>query len=377
MTMDAVIERTRCLVCVGTGGVGKTSTSAALAIEAARRGKRTVVLTIDPAKRLANALGLPEIGSVEAEVSAEAFRAAGIEPPSGKLTAMMLDIKEAWDDVVTRYHPDPEQRQKLLDNRLYHALSTALAGSQEYMAMEKLHRLAMREEDRPDIVIVDTPPAAHALDFLEAPNRIVEALDNDATRWLLQPYQGKRRLSRRMFDAGSSLFIRTIAKFTGIEILDELAELLGAFSAMFDGFRNRARAVKELLAQEDTVFCVVGAPSETGLADARAFSERLAERELRLAGVILNRVTTDPFSLEPSRREALDAAVAEIGADSGLAERLADNAERFRARAEAQKSGAEALEAAIERPVWTVPELPRDVHDLEGLERVRSSLFSS
>ena len=118
MTMDAVIERTRCLVCVGTGGVGKTSTSAALAIEAARRGKRTVVLTIDPAKRLANALGLPEIGSVEAEVSAEAFRAAGIEPPSGKLTAMMLDIKEAWDDVVTRYHPDPEQRQKLLDNRL-------------------------------------------------------------------------------------------------------------------------------------------------------------------------------------------------------------------------------------------------------------------
>lgn len=377
-SLGPLIESSRCLVFVGPGGVGKTSASAAVAIEAARRGKRAVVLTIDPARRLANALGLPEIGSVETTIPDSAFRKVGLPPPEGHLSALMLDIKEAWDDVVTRYHPDPAQRRKLLDNRLYYALSTALAGSQEYMAMEKLHRLAHREEDRPELIVLDTPPATHALDFLEAPNRIVDALDNDATRWLLEPGQKKSRgMSRRMFGAGSSLFIRTIARFTGIELLEELAELLGGFSAMFDGFRARARAVKTLLAQEDTHFCVVGHPSETGLVEAEGFAARLDEREVHLSAMVLNRATRDPFADTEPRPDALRAVVASAGGDDGWAEALVDNANAAARRAVAERAGAERISDLMQgRPVLTVPELEGDVHDLESLERLRAHLFT-
>ncbi|MEO1228328.1 MAG: ArsA-related P-loop ATPase [Myxococcota bacterium] len=375
--LGPILDEARSLVFVGPGGVGKTSTSAAVAIEAARRGRRAVVLTIDPARRLANALGLPEIGSVETDIPPEAFQRAGLTPPAGRLSALMLDIKEAWDDVIHRYHPDPVQRQKLLDNRLYHALSTALAGSQEYMAMEKLHRLAHRTEDRPDLIVLDTPPATHALDFLEAPNRIVDALDNDATRWLLEPSKGGRGLSRRMFGAGSSLFIKTIARFTGIELLEELAELLGAFSSMFDGFRERARAVKSLLAEPETRFCVVGHPSSVGLVDARSFVERLDERDVHLAAMVLNRATVDPYSEGSADPEGLRRAVASVGGSRSLAERLEAVAEDAARIAREERAGARALaEDFARRPVVVVPELPRDVHDLESLEQLRRHLFA-
>ena len=195
LRLDGLLATSRCVVCVGPGGVGKTSTSAAIAMQAARLGKRTIVLTIDPARRLANALGLPEIGNEEADVSVDAFGRAGLSPPKGRLTAMMLDIKRTWDDVIQRYHPDPERRAKLLSNRLYVALSTALAGSQEYMAMEKLYELALREKDPLDAIILDTPPANHAVDFLEAPSRMLNALDNDATKWLVEPYKERGRIT--------------------------------------------------------------------------------------------------------------------------------------------------------------------------------------
>ncbi|MEO1335806.1 MAG: ArsA-related P-loop ATPase, partial [Myxococcota bacterium] len=287
--LASTVLSNRCVVCVGPGGVGKTSTAAALGMYAAAAGKRTVVLTIDPAKRLANALGLSEIGSVERPVSAAAFEQAGLPPPKGQLSAMMLDIKQAWDEVIRRYHPDEEKREKLLNNRLYQAMSTALAGSQEYMAMEKLHALSTRSEDPLDVIILDTPPANHALDFLEAPSRIVNALDNDATRWLVEPYQNQGRLSRRLFDAGSTFFIRTISKFIGTEMLEDLAELLVGFQGMFEGFQARAATVSGLLSAEDTVFVVVTAPSAVGVADAEAFVSRLEAREHRVGAVILNR----------------------------------------------------------------------------------------
>ena len=371
---DALLEEARCLVCVGPGGVGKTSCSAALALEAGRRGRRVVVLTIDPARRLANALGLPEIGTVETDIGPEAFAAAGLEPPPGRVSAAMLDIKEAWDDVVTRYHPDPERRRQLMDNRLYHALSTALAGSQEYMAMEKLHRLAHREEDRPDLIVLDTPPAGHALDFLEAPSRMIDALDNDATRWLLESGVGPRRFSRRMLDAGGGLLVRTIARFTGVELLQELAELLAAFSVMFDGFRTRARAVKTLLARDDTRFLVVGHPGELGLPEARAFVDRLAERDLSVGAVVLNRGTPDPFAAGAGDPEALASALAAAGAPGDLAPRLVAATARMAAQAEAEAEARARLAAEVDRPVALVPELPQDVHDLVGLDQLRAAL---
>ena len=366
--LNELLESARCLVCVGPGGVGKTSVSAALAIEASRRGRRSVVLTIDPARRLANALGLPEIGSIETDILPQAFVDAGLEPPNGRLTALMLDIKEAWDDVVGRYHPNPERRQRLLDNRLYRALSTALAGSQEYMAMEKLHRLATREEDRPDLIVLDTPPAQHALDFLEAPNRIVDALDNDATRWLLEPRGGPRRLSRKMFDAGSTLFIRTIARFTGIELLDELAELLECFSDMFDGFRVRARAVKALLDRPDTSFCVVGAPTAAGLADAEGFVDGLQERSVRVGAVILNRGTRSPFQEWDEAPARLRHEVGRLGGSTDFAERLERNARRAEERAQRQAQGVRRMSDTFPHcSVVHIPELRQDVHDLESL----------
>ena len=374
--LGPTLERHRCIVCVGPGGVGKTSTAAAVAIAAAAAGKRTVVLTIDPAKRLANALGLSEIGSVERPVAASAFEQAGLHAPDGRLTAMMLDIKEAWDDVIHRYHPDPERRERLLNNRFYQAMSSALAGSQEYMAMEKLHVLATRTDDPLDLIVLDTPPANHALDFLEAPSRIINALDNDATRWLLEPYQNHGRLSRKLFDAGSSFFIRTIARFVGTEMLEDLAELLIGFQGMFDGFQDRAKAVSELLADERTAFVVVSTPSAVGVQDAEAFVSRLQARSLGVGGVVLNRATVDPWPVGP----AVDRAAVEslIRAQSGppdLAGRLYEAAALDHARAHTEAEAAKTLAAGHpEVAVVLSPELPQDVHDLKGLSLLRDAL---
>lgn len=376
-SLSSVLEASRCVVCVGQGGVGKTSTSAALAIEAARQGRRTAVLTIDPARRLANALGLPEIGNIEREVPSFAFTQLGLRPPQAKLTAMMLDIKQTWDEVVNRYHPDEERKARLLSNRLYEAMSTALAGSQEYMAMEKLYQLASREEDRLDTIILDTPPANHAVDFLEAPSRMLEALDNDATRWLLEPYERRRGLASRIFDAGSGLFIRTISKFTGTELLEELAELLSCFQGMFNGFRERAEAVQTLLSAEDTTFLVVSTPTEAGLIEAGTFRERLIERHVRVGGLIFNRATPDPFlATEGPDSEGFARLVASVGGSPELSARLIKEAERTHEESQTQQAAVAELGAKLPgTAVLAVPQFARDVHDLEGLEALGRALI--
>jgi anion-transporting ArsA/GET3 family ATPase len=375
--LDQLLETARCVVCVGPGGVGKTSTSAAIAMEAARRGKRTIVLTIDPARRLANALGLPEIGNEEADVGARAFQEAGLQLPSGRLTAMMLDIKRTWDDVINRYHPDPERRARLLANRLYVALSTALAGSQEYMAMEKLYELAIREQDRLDTIILDTPPANHAVDFLEAPSRMLNALDNDATKWLVEPYKERGRITQKLFDAGSSFFIRTISRFTGTELLDELAELLVGFQGMYEGFRQRARATREILEAEDTKFLVVSKPEERGTEDAASFRDRLVERGCRVGGIVLNRATFDPFAGREPEPAAFERELTTQGGTTELARRLIEVADAARKTAVRHAIAARSLRERVEGiPVTLVPELPRDVHDLVGLDALRAHMFA-
>lgn len=374
--LDRVLDEARCVVCVGPGGVGKTSSSAAIAIEAARRGRRTIVLTIDPAKRLANALGLPEIGNEEADVPPEAFTSAGLAPPSGRLTAMMLDIKSAWDEVVKRYHPDAGQREKLLSNRLYVALSTALAGSQEYMAMEKLYDLSVRTEDRLELIVLDTPPANHAVDFLEAPSRMVNALDNDATRWLTEPYQQRGRLTQRLFDAGSSFFVRTISRFTGAELLDELAELLTCFQGMFEGFKERARATREILEAPDTRFLVVSSPDVQGSQNAKAFCHRLQERKIHVGGVILNRALQSALGETGPLLEEIEPAVVSAGGDRALAQRMLEITLHTRATAAIHLAQTESLREALKGiPVAMVPQLRQDVHDLEGLDRLTRSMF--
>jgi anion-transporting ArsA/GET3 family ATPase len=375
--LDPLLESARCVVCVGPGGVGKTSTSAAIAMQAARLGKRTIVLTIDPARRLANALGLPEIGNEEAEVGERAFAAVGLPKPKGRLTAMMLDIKRTWDDVINRYHPDPERRTKLLANRLYVALSTALAGSQEYMAMEKLYELAVRTEDPLDAIILDTPPANHAVDFLEAPSRMLNALDNDATKWLVEPYKERGRITQKLFDAGSSFFIRTISRFTGAELLDELAELLVGFQGMYEGFRARARATREILEAEDTQFLVVSKPEDRTVVEAGVFRDRLVERGCRVGGIVLNRATFDPFRGATPDPTAFEQELLAANGSSDLSRRLSAVAEAARRAAAKHAAAARMLADRVEGiPVTLVPELPRDVHDLVGLEALRTHMFA-
>ncbi|MBI4817262.1 MAG: ArsA family ATPase [Deltaproteobacteria bacterium] len=374
--VEALVGSASVLVCVGPGGVGKTTTSAALAIAGARKGRRVIVLTVDPAKRLANALGLPEIGNEEREVDRQAFEAAHLEPPSGRLTAMMLDIKRTWDEVVSRHHPDPERRDRLLSNRFYAALSTSLAGSQEYMAMEKLYELSARTNDRPDLVVLDTPPSANAVDFLDAPTRMLDALDNDATEWLIEPFLQRSKSAGRLLDVGGSIAIRTLGRFTGTETLEELAELLVCFQAMFEGFRERARIVKKILADRGTAFMIVSSPQPGPLAVAKKFEKRLHEERIRVGAFVLNRTTPDPFEGAPRNAELLERRVLELGGSSNLAYRIEWIAREAQASAQAERAVADALTADAGVPVVMVPELDNDVHELRSLDLVRQSLVA-
>jgi anion-transporting ArsA/GET3 family ATPase len=377
LRLGSIVSSTRVLVCVGQGGVGKTSTSATIALHAAREGRRALVLTIDPARRLANALGLPEIGNEERVIGAQAFETKGMAPPRGKLSAMMLDIKRTWDEVIGRYHPDAERRDRLLANPLYQALSTVLAGSQEYMAMEKLYELSTRRHDPLDMIVLDTPPATNAMDFLEAPSRMLDALDNDATRWFLEPYTQAGRITQKLFDAGSSFFIRTISRFTGAELLERLAELLSGFQGMFEGFRERARVVRTLLEAEDTSFVVIGTPREPTVSEARAFRDRLVDRGIKVRALILNRATVDAF--EGRALPPIDLLETEVRAEGGsidLARRLHEAAEHASRCAAAEQARAKKLNEELQGTrVLLAPELPRDIHDLVGLEALRRALF--
>src|SRR5512143_1756857 len=234
----------RIAVCVGPGGVGKTTLAAAVALQRALEGGRVLVCTIDPARRLANALGLETLGNVEAHVPAHKFREAGLAP-RGQLFAMMLDVKRTWDDLVARHAPDRARQERIYKNRIYQQLSSALAGSQEYMAMEKLYELATERDY--DLIVLDTPPTAHALDFLEAPDRILDFLGNETARKLFSPAVGATRLGARIFQLGGSYVARTLSRFTGSDVLRDVGEFLGQFQGMYDGFKERASAVRSLL----------------------------------------------------------------------------------------------------------------------------------
>jgi anion-transporting ArsA/GET3 family ATPase len=246
------------------------------------------------------------------------------------------------------------------------------------MAMEKLHDLAARTDDRLDLIVLDTPPSSNALDFLEAPSKVLAALDNDATRWLVEPYAQRGRVSGKLFDAGSSLVLRTVGRFTGMETLDALAELLHCFQGMFDGFKQRARAVREVLADPRTVFLIVSAPRPGPLEDARLFHERLSADKIHLAGFVLNRAVVDPFAKVAPAPERLREGVAAAGGTASLADRLEAVAMEAQALAEQERQAARALAATVPGlPVVLAPELRRDVHDLTGLDALRRGLFGA
>ncbi|MEW1721678.1 ArsA family ATPase [Streptomyces sp. NPDC093109] len=281
LDIDPLIDdrATRIIVCCGSGGVGKTTTAAALGVRAAERGRKVVVLTIDPARRLAQSMGIDSLDNTPRRVK-------GVEGP-GELHAMMLDMKRTFDEIVEA-HADEERARSILDNPFYQSLSAGFAGTQEYMAMEKLGQLRARDEW--DLIIVDTPPSRSALDFLDAPKRLGSFLDGKFIRLLMAPAKMGGRAGMKFLNVGMSMMTGTLGKLLGGQFLRDVQTFVSAMDTMFGGFRTRADATYRLLQAPGTAFLVVAAPERDALREAAYFVQRLAEEEMPLAGLVLNRV---------------------------------------------------------------------------------------
>ncbi len=378
MNLSEVLVQHRVVVCVGSGGVGKTTTSAALALHAALSGRRVLCLTIDPAKRLANSLGLTSMTTEEQLVAPELFERAGLSA-RGSLSAMMLDTKRTFDELVEKYASSPARAQRIFNNRLYQYMSTSLAGTQEYMAMEKLH--SVRQNESWDLIVLDTPPTTNALDFLDAPERLVEAIDSPAMRWFIQAFSGAGRLGFGLLGRGAQMVLKGLAKITGGEFLRTVAEFIGDINDLFGGFTDRARQVSEALRARDVAFLLVTSPDPLAVQEAIFFAEKLRESGLTQRGTVINRVT--PLLPEPagSEREIERALATKLPAGRDVA-RLHEKLERAldedRLRAVTDRGEVERLKALTGgRGLYVeVPAFEEDVHDLRALARVASYLVA-
>jgi anion-transporting ArsA/GET3 family ATPase len=364
---DALLDdrRTGIIVCCGSGGVGKTTTSAALALRAAERGRKVVVLTIDPARRLAQSMGIEALDNTPRPVP-------GVGEGGGSLDAMMLDMKRTFDEVVES-QASPEKAQQILQNPFYTALSSSFAGTQEYMAMEKLgqiHADAQRDGTY-DLIVVDTPPSRSALDFLDAPERLSSFLDGRFIKLLLAPTKGPARL----MSTGFGMVTNALTRILGAQVLRDMQTFVAAFDTLFGGFRQRAQKTFELLQADKTAFLVVAAPEPDALREAAYFVERLSEDEMPLAGLVINRASPLPLG-EVSAEEAM-AAVQRLrkdDADSLTAGLLRLHADRVR-MVEREARLRRRFEAAHPQvPTALVPTLAGDVHDLDGLRQVGALL---
>ena len=293
------VRRAEVLVVTGAGGVGKTTVAAAIGLAGAAAGRRTLVMTIDPARRLAQALGLPELASTPAQVPVDHLaEAAGEDAPTGELWAMMLDMQSTFDDVIDRHATSPQRARAIKSNRIYRTLSSTLSGTQEYMAMEKLHEL--HDEGTWDLLVIDTPPTRSALDFLEAPKRMTTFLEGRLLRLLLQPAMSAGRGYLKFLNAGATTFMRVAGKVTGMDLLNDLAEFFRNFEGMYEGFKERADQVLDLLRRPSSQFVVVTSPQPPPLREARFFLDRLEQEGLHLAGVVVNRVHPRPEVAVPT-----------------------------------------------------------------------------
>jgi anion-transporting ArsA/GET3 family ATPase len=364
--LERALASRRVIVVCGSGGVGKTTTAAALAVRAARSGRRVLACTIDPSRRLATSLGLQSLSGKPRSIPLG--RLAPAPAPGGAMWAMVLDVKSTFDELVARYTPDAAARERILGNRFYRHVSAALAGSHEYMAMEKL--LELGGDPRFDLVVLDTPPTRHALDFLEAPDRLLDFLDTSVLRWFLRPYFVAGRLTLRVASRTGAAALRLADRFLGLQFLQDLSEFFLAFESMYDGFKERAARVHAMLRDPSSGFVMVAGPSPLALEEALFFHRRLTEKRMPFVGFVVNRVHTDP---------ARDAGRARRGGaqvEPGLARRLADTLREQQVLARVERRAVARLEVDTrERPVL-VPELEQDVHDLRGLAAFADLVFA-
>ena len=365
LDMDRLIDdrRTRIIVCCGSGGVGKTTTAAAVGVRAAERGRHVVVLTVDPARRLAQSMGLTSLDNTPRLV-----QGVGNGNGQGSLHAMMLDMKRTFDEIVEA-HADPDRAAQILANPFYQSLSSSFAGTQEYMAMEKLGQLRRAEEW--DLIVVDTPPSRSALDFLDAPQRLARFLDGKLLRLLTAPAKIGGRAYLRVLNAGFGMVTGVLTKILGAQVLRDVQTFVTALDTMFGGFRERADYTYQLLRAPGTAFLVVAAPEPDALREASYFVERLAQERMPLAGLLLNRVQRSPAARLSAAGSQSAAETLQVTGEHPLAvAALRLHAERMQ-QVSAQRRLAEHFTAA--HPVVPVAEIPaqaEDVHDLAGLRAI-------
>ena len=359
MSIARLIERKEIVICAGAGGVGKTTTAAAIALGMAQRGLKVAVLTIDPARRLANSLGLPELGNEERQVEIDG---------SGELWAMMLDPKRTFDDLIEKHAPDERTRDAVLSNRIYQELSNAVAGSQEYMAMEKLYEL--HQEERYDLLVLDTPPSRNALDFLDAPERLSRFVDSRSLQLFLRP----GRIGLKMFGRGTGMLFSVLKGVTGVDLLQDLSDFFASFGDMAEGFRDRAARTGELLADPRTTFLLVTSPRRDAIDEAIFFHRRLRERKLPFGGVVVNRMSTLAV-----HGDEVDEAELEALLGKRLGRKVASNLADYEAIAIRDRENVERLTRDLDEgaPPILVPHLEDDVHDLSGLLEMNEYLFAA
>ena len=370
MSFTKLLDQHKLLICVGSGGVGKTTTAAAIGMQAARQGRRALVLTIDPARRLANSLGLSRFGNEETQIE--------LEGAKGELWAMMLDSQSTFDALIRKVSPDDETRDRILDNRIYRHIAESIGGSQAYMATERLYDVVMG--GRYDLVVLDTPPVKNALDFLESPGRLTRFLDKRVLQWFLAPYE-EGRIFGRLFRGTSAVVFRLLGYIFGREFLDELAEFLYIFRDLYDGFRERNEEVIRLFHDPGTTFLVVCAPTSPSISVARYFLHELGERKMPCAGVIANQVhqcggeEIDPGSVAGRLVEVhSDGLIEHTGPQ--LMARLGAAHRRLVGLARAEERLISSIEGLMDpgSALWRVPRFEGEVHDIHALGKVGASL---
>lgn len=375
------------VVCSGPGGVGKTTISATIALAEARRGRKVLVLTIDPARRLANALGLERFDSEIQSVPAERFTSSGGEF-KGSLDAMMLDVKAEWDAVMSRYAPNKEQVGRILQNRMYNYLSDNLVGAQEFMAMERLYHL--HHEGKYDLIVLDTPPTKHALDFLEAPRKMFQFLeDGTFVRVFLETGKG----SMRFLKVGTTAVFKVLEKIIGSSVISDITEFVSNLEGYYEGFRDRSRAVYDLLQSDKALFLLITAPTPLALSETRYFHQKLAESKIPFGGFIFNRVHEPANLPEKDRpaavelfenREQRARLLGRIEGDADLGPKwaslvssLADNFVNLETLAEVEAKKIHTLGELLKKEQFVVriPFLDQDIHDPAGLEILDRHIF--
>jgi anion-transporting ArsA/GET3 family ATPase len=375
--LGSLLDTRRVILCVGCGGVGKTTTTAALGLAAARRGKRVLCLTIDPARRLSQSLGLSEMKTEAQLVRPEVFAEAGVAV-TGSMTVMMLDTKSTFDGLVAQLAPTPERRDHILENTLYKYISTSLAGTQEYMAMEKLYEV--RSDPQYDLVLLDTPPTQNALDFLDAPERLVGALDSGATRWFLQAFQSSGKFSFNLLAKSTAAILRGIGKITGGGFLEQIAVFISEFNELFGGWRERATVIASALRGPDVAYVLVTTPDPLSVREVIYFADRLREQSMRRDAFVVNRVHPT-YGRLPDVAEidaALEARDLHLGRDaSARLRRAADEETRL---GKQDMIHLLALDAALDDEAAggslevRVPAFPFDIYDIQRLAMVAELL---